>query len=76
MYEKEIQDMIDITKYAEKIGLKIKDKLYPEGWDGQYFGMVFRCFSLEQIENFYNCKTAKEASDIILDVYEYMKNPK
>ncbi len=44
MYEKEIQDMIDITKYAEKIGLKIKDKLYPEEWDGKYIGMVFRCF--------------------------------
>ena len=68
--------MIDLTNYAEKLGLKIKDKLYVEGFDKEYFGKIFRHFTLKQTKDFYNCKTMSPASDIILDVYEDYKNPK
>jgi len=63
--EEEIKLMIKLTKRAEKLGFKVKDKLYLE--DGRYFGKIFRVFTMNQINTFMNDSKKDQYAEIFIE---------
>ncbi len=66
--DEEIEFLIKLTKRAEYLGYEIKDKLYYE--DGRYIGKIFRFFTLDQSETFFDDSKKDQYADIFLKANE------
>ena len=66
----ELELMFELTKKAELLGFKIKDKLYLD--DGRYYGKIFRFFSDTDAKDFLNSNKKTECSDFFINAFESM----
>jgi len=64
--KEELVLLIKLTKRAEDLGFKVKDKLYLE--DGSYYGKIFRYFTIKQINTFLDDSKKDQYADIFIKV--------
>ena len=68
---KTLREMIRATERAEMLGFKIKDKLYFD--DKTYYGKIFRFFSVDDMDSFFDDSKINQYPDFFTRACETEK---